>query len=498
MGVGLVTGLSWTAAGVAAVLLSASCGASDPTVAAPGIPSTTVAPTTTIAPSTTVAPTMTIAPSTTVLPATTLAPSTTLVPATTLAASTTLVPATTLAAESLLGEGGLTADLEDWAQVELPQFITASHIDVADLEYVSRFRSSAGHDFSDSFESSSSMKHYFHPLDFYEVRFSQPIYSPVDGVIMYLVPPSGPGADEWRIDYERETGRTAPQDYRDWDMFIRPDDAPNVWIHHMHVNPIDDIVKAVPPADDVQMMLGVAKPAVPGYRVAAGDLIAHGLGEIIIARHLDGSGVPSPCNSAATRAEWSGLPGCIDSRRFHSIFEFMTDEVFADYQAMASVTRDDFIVSAEERLASPLAVDGESFRNPGNSGDPDVYVRLQGSSSGGEGLAEGTAPARPAVGLADFAAMAAGREILTEFDALDPEIPAPFVADDPFLVVISADGGPIGVFVDDGNGIRQVFGGSADGMIGSYETGVMDPGTIRISVEARADVFWRIVVVRSP
>jgi hypothetical protein len=35
-------------------------------------------------------------------------------------------------------------------------------------------------------------------------------------------------------------------------------------------------------------------------------------------------------------------------------------------------------------------------------------------------------------------------------------------------------------------------------MIGSYETGVMDPGTIRISVEARADVFWRIVVVRSP
>ncbi|MED5292493.1 MAG: hypothetical protein VYB56_01405, partial [Actinomycetota bacterium] len=59
--------------------------------------------------------------------------------------------------EPEFGAGGLVADLEAWADRDLPLFITASHIDVSDIERISLFRSNAGHDYSDSFESCCSM-----------------------------------------------------------------------------------------------------------------------------------------------------------------------------------------------------------------------------------------------------------------------------------------------------------------------------------------------------
>lgn len=222
------------------------------------------------------------------------------------------------------------------------------------------------------------MKHYYRPTNYYEVRFTQPIYSPVDGVILYLNPPFGPGGgEEWRTDYEQMTGKKVPSGYKDWDIFIRPDDAPNVWVVQMHVSPADEIVAAVPATDSREMMLGSARPASPGYRVKAGDLVGHGSGEISIQRHLVGSGVPSPCNSANIRKMWGEMPGCRVSRQFHSLFEFMTNKVFDDYQAVSSVFREDFIISAEERSSNPLAVDGESFVNEGVDDDPNVYVRLR-------------------------------------------------------------------------------------------------------------------------
>ena len=41
------------------------------------------------------------------------------------------------------GAGGLIADLDGWSNIQLPQFITASHIDVSKIATVSKFRSSA-------------------------------------------------------------------------------------------------------------------------------------------------------------------------------------------------------------------------------------------------------------------------------------------------------------------------------------------------------------------
>ncbi len=110
------------------------------------------------------------------------------------------------------GCGGLAKNLESSAGAKLPKFITASHIKISDISHVSKFRSSAGHDFSDSFEECCSMKHYFIPIDEYGARFTQPIYSPVDGVVLYLEPPFGFGGnDDWKINYQKErVGRSHP------------------------------------------------------------------------------------------------------------------------------------------------------------------------------------------------------------------------------------------------------------------------------------------------
>ena len=102
-------------------------------------------------------------------------------------------PTITTEATYGFGASGLIADLESWATVELPYFITASHVDLADIALVSKFRSTAGHDFTDSFETCCSMKHYFHNIDYYATRFTQPIYSMVDGVVFYLQESSGSG-----------------------------------------------------------------------------------------------------------------------------------------------------------------------------------------------------------------------------------------------------------------------------------------------------------------
>ena len=476
-----------------------------PTTTAP--PTTTVAPTTTAAPTTTVAPTTTAPPTTTVAPTTTAAPTTTVASTTTAPPTTTVAPTTTTEPGIQFGVGGLVADLEAWAERDLPQFITASQIDIADVEFVSKFRSSAGHDYSDSFESCCSMKHYFRPFDYFDVRLTQPIYSPVDGVVLYLIPPFGGSDGGGWIEYEEMTGMTVPADYRDWDILIRPDEAPNVWITHMHVNPLDEIVAAVPVSDTVETMFGSARPAPAGYRVSAGDLIGHGLGEIIVTRHLDGSGVPSQgCNSKDGHDRFGDLPGCQVQRQHHSIFEFMTDEVFAQYQALAEVSREDFVISPDERAADPLGCDGEFFTEQGNVEDPNTYVRLQ-ILTIEEGLPDESPEDIQAVPedsgtpsvMPETSALAAGREVIAEFNASGSHVLTPFEAGVSFLLVIASHDGPIDVLVDYGTGATCAacsLGWPGKGIY-THETGVLDSGTIEVLVQAGEAVGWRIVAVAS-
>jgi hypothetical protein len=75
----------------------------------------------------------------------------------------------------------------DFARYGMPVFIEAHHIDYARVEKISRFRSAAGHDNADSFESCRSMKHYFQPTELV------PIYSPVTGTVVAVSPENSYG-----------------------------------------------------------------------------------------------------------------------------------------------------------------------------------------------------------------------------------------------------------------------------------------------------------------
>lgn len=66
--------------------------------------------------------------------------------------------------------------------------ITTNYLNLANIESVSRFRSGAGHDFVDDFETCRSMKHYYNfdgSLSF-AAKAAIPYYSPVDGEITAL------------------------------------------------------------------------------------------------------------------------------------------------------------------------------------------------------------------------------------------------------------------------------------------------------------------------
>jgi len=448
----------------------------------------TLNPTATPKPPATPKPTATLS---TPKPSATLKPTSPVVPTLTIP---TKVVDTGSKSRGEFGEGGLAKDLESWADIKLPQFIAASHIKISDIAHVSKFRSSAGHDFSDSFEVCCSMKHYFIPIDQYGTRFTQPIYSPVDGVVLYLSEPSGGHSDDWKISYEEQTGKKTPVDYRDWNIYIRPDSAPNVWITHMHVNPLDEIIKKVPPTDGQSMMMGRSKAATEGYRVKAGDLIAHGLGEIIVKRHLEGNGIPSGCNSADARNKslQSRVPGCKDKVQLHSIFEFMTDDVFDEYREITDVTKADFLITKEERTKNPLVCDGEFFANSGNTDDPETYVKLQGTSSSSD---TPSSEAQEQGSLPGFHALAAGRGMIASFEASGTHVLAKFTTDQAYVLVIAATGGPINVLVEDGSGKRGIFSRPSGNGITTYETAKFDPGQIEVSVETDKGINWQIIAV---
>ena len=71
----------------------------------------------------------------------------------------------------------------------LPKFIVNNYIELDKIDSISRFRSGAGHDYSDSYEQCRSMKHYFKPR--FDVDWSSvKIFSPVNGTILYTFPDS--------------------------------------------------------------------------------------------------------------------------------------------------------------------------------------------------------------------------------------------------------------------------------------------------------------------
>jgi hypothetical protein len=191
-----------------------------------------------------------------------------------------------------IGWGMAPWKLEPIRESGHPHFITHNYIDLERIYTISKFRSSAGHDASDSFETCRSMKHYFG----YSSQDPDPstikIYAPATGKVAFIFS-DAPGKEVW----------------------IRPDAAPQYLIEMFHVVPNDDIKI--------------------GSRITSGQIIGH---------HV----------SKETQSDMLISMHGLFKHKHISYFEVITDEVFTQYQALGIERREDFIVSKEERDNKPL------------------------------------------------------------------------------------------------------------------------------------------------
>jgi hypothetical protein len=215
-----------------------------------------------------------------------------------------------------LQDGTITGNKSPWVTYNLdsngiPQFVPTDVIELPKISEISKFRSGAGHDYSDDFESCRSMKHYFTPNNGVD-KLSVMIVSPINGTVI--------GTTHERTDTLVSKGIM---------IGIQSDEYPAFQIIIFHVD--------------------LTSPLNVGDKVAAGQLL----------------GYPADYDNAtiADTAVGVNTPG---GYKLLSYFQVMTDSLFESYKARGLTSREDAIISKEERDADPLTCDGETFANGGN------------------------------------------------------------------------------------------------------------------------------------
>jgi hypothetical protein len=193
----------------------------------------------------------------------------------------------------------VTDDTWDIDAKGIPKFVETNYIELDKIYRISKFRSSAGHDYSDAFEHCRSMKHYFEPkstLDWTTVK----IYSPVSGTVTRL-------EQEW-AGTKLEIASTAYPAFR-------------FSIFHINLT--------------VQLQLNDT--------VSAGEMLG---------THI-GSQTTSDISIIVNDPTKQG--------RMVSWFEVMSDAVFQQYSAKGVTSRESMIISKQERDAHPLSCSGDTF-----------------------------------------------------------------------------------------------------------------------------------------
>jgi hypothetical protein len=193
----------------------------------------------------------------------------------------------------------------------IPQFASTDVIELLKISELSKFRSGAGHDYSDDFESCRSMKHYFTPQSTVD-KLSVMIFSPINGTVIGTM-------------HERAEDLTS----KGIMVGIQSDDYPAFHFIIFHIDLIKD--------------LNV------GDKIAAGQLL----------------GYPPDYDNVtiADTAVGVNTPG---GYKLISYFDVMTDSLFRDYALRGLNSREDAIITKDERDADPLTCDGETFADGGN------------------------------------------------------------------------------------------------------------------------------------
>lgn len=199
-------------------------------------------------------------------------------------------------------------DLDD----ETPRFVTHEFTQLFKIEQISKFRSGAGHDFSDDSESCRSMKHYYAPYPEY-IDNDIEIYSPVDGEIVEL----------WMENPE--------EDIIDYQVHIKSEEYPVFTIRLFHIM-----------IDDLKV----------GDKVEAGE---H-LGYAFMSR--------LPADQVAHDFDITVHVRTQEGRRYVPYFDILTDDVFQAYIDRGATNRAQFTITKEYRDAHPLSCDGEWFTEP--------------------------------------------------------------------------------------------------------------------------------------
>lgn len=186
----------------------------------------------------------------------------------------------------------------DINRLGIPKFINNDFIELSKVTRISKFRSGAGHDYSDDFESCRSMKHYY-SLDTSWTPtndFISNIYTPITGEISKI---------------ENENSGTSYQ------VWIKADAYPAFNIVLFHVN-ISNSIKY-------------------GMKVNAGEMIGTVTGTDI--------------------AVYVNTP---EGVRYISYFDVMTDNLFTLYQLRGLIDRNAIIISKETRDANPIMINCNS------------------------------------------------------------------------------------------------------------------------------------------
>jgi hypothetical protein len=207
----------------------------------------------------------------------------------------------------------------DVSRDAVPKFVRKDFTQLGKIEKISKFRSGEGHDFSDAFESCRSMKHYYSVYEGYRLNNVVEIHSPVAGDIVSI----------------SNDGHGASIGLNNKQIQIRPDGQPAFVIRLFHCDLASSAICA-------------------GKRVKAGELLGHArlfyedLGE-----HAGSFDIAVFVNTP-------------NGRRLISYFDTMSEVAFSAYTARGVASRQDFIITKEERDADPLQCNGEEFMNSGN------------------------------------------------------------------------------------------------------------------------------------
>jgi hypothetical protein len=193
-----------------------------------------------------------------------------------------------------------TNDIWDIDKDGIPKFANTNYIELSKIYRISKYRSSVGHDYSDSYEQCRSMKHYFQPKDGVDWATVQ-IFSPVSGTITRVEPESIGGTK----------------------IEIASDDYPAFRISIFHIN-----LQGTRNVDD---------------KISAGELLGTHIGS---QTYSDISVIVNDPTKQGRMVSW---------------FDVITDNVFAEYTARGITTRSAMMISRLDRDANPLTCSGDTF-----------------------------------------------------------------------------------------------------------------------------------------